>query len=53
VVHDTENLQQVGIGASGVPEHGGVTQVYTTIPPPQLKRAVAFYEEKAQRILDN
>lgn len=29
------------------------TQVYTTIRPPQLKRAVAFYEEKAQRILDN
>jgi len=29
------------------------TQVYTTIRPPQLKRAVAFYEEKAQQILDN
>ena len=27
------------------------TQVYTTIRPPQLKRAVAFYEEQAQRIL--
>ncbi len=29
------------------------TQVYTTIRPPQLKRAVAFYEEQAQQILDN
>lgn len=28
------------------------TQVYTTIRPPQLKRAVAFYEEQAQQILD-
>lgn len=27
------------------------TQVYTTIRPPQLKRAVAFYEEQAQRML--
>jgi len=27
------------------------TQVYTTIRPPQLKRAVAFYEEQAQQIL--
>jgi len=29
------------------------TQVYTTIRPPQLKRAVAFYEEQAQQMLDN
>lgn len=28
------------------------TQVYTTIRPPQLKRAVAFYEEKAAQMLD-
>jgi hypothetical protein len=27
------------------------TQVYTTIRPPQLKRAVAFYEEKAEEVL--
>jgi len=27
------------------------TQVYTSIRPPQLKRAVAFYEEKAIRML--
>ncbi len=29
------------------------TQIYTTIRPPQLKRAVAFYEEHAQQMLDN
>ena len=29
------------------------TQVYTTIRPPQLKRAVALYEEQAHRVLDN
>jgi site-specific recombinase XerD len=28
-----------------------ITQVYTTLRPPQLKRAVAFYEEQAQQIL--
>lgn len=27
------------------------TQVYTTIRPPQLKRAVAFYEDRAQQML--
>lgn len=27
------------------------TQIYTTIRPQQLKRAVAFYEEKAVRML--
>jgi hypothetical protein len=27
------------------------TQVYTSIRPPQLKRAVAFYEEKALQML--
>jgi site-specific recombinase XerC len=27
------------------------TQAYTTIRPPQLKRAVAFYEERAERML--
>jgi hypothetical protein len=29
------------------------TQVYTTIRPPQIKRAVAFYEEQGQQMLDN
>jgi len=28
------------------------TQVYTTIRPPQLKRAVAFYEQKAEQMLN-
>jgi len=27
------------------------TQVYTSIRPPQLKRAVSFYEEKALQML--
>jgi site-specific recombinase XerD len=27
------------------------TQIYTTIRPPQLKRAVAFYEERARQML--
>jgi site-specific recombinase XerD len=27
------------------------TQIYTRIRPPQLKRAVAFYEAQAQRML--
>jgi hypothetical protein len=27
------------------------TQIYTTIRPPQLKRAVAFYEERAKQML--
>ena len=27
------------------------TQVYTSIRPPQLKRAVSFYEEKALKML--
>ena len=27
------------------------TQIYTKIRPPQLKRAVAFYEDQAQRLL--
>jgi len=29
------------------------TQVYASIRPPQLKRAVAFYQEKAVRMLSN
>jgi integrase/recombinase XerC len=29
------------------------TQIYTTIRPPQLKRAVAFYEERARQILND
>ena len=28
------------------------TQIYTTIRPPQLKHAMAFYEERAQQMLD-
>jgi site-specific recombinase XerD len=31
--------------------HLETTQVYTTIRPPQLKRALAFYEAKAVRML--
>ena len=27
------------------------TQIYTKIRPPQLKRAVAFYEDEAERLL--
>jgi site-specific recombinase XerD len=27
------------------------TQVYTRMRPPQLKRAVAFYEDKAEKML--
>jgi hypothetical protein len=27
------------------------TQIYTKIRPPQLKRAVAFYEDGAERLL--
>jgi len=29
------------------------TQVYATIRPAQLKRAVAFYEDKATRMLSD
>jgi site-specific recombinase XerD len=29
------------------------TQIYASIRPPQLKRAVAFYEEQAQKMLSN
>jgi site-specific recombinase XerD len=34
-------------------EHARIdtTQVYTSISPAQLKRAVAFYEEKAVKLL--
>ncbi len=34
-------------------DHGRIdtTQVYANIRPPQLKRAVAFYEESAARLL--
>jgi hypothetical protein len=28
-----------------------MTQIYATIRPAQLKRAVAFYEDKASRLL--
>ena len=30
---------------------GDTTQIYTSIRPPQLKRAVSFYEEQATRML--
>jgi hypothetical protein len=29
------------------------TQIYTRIRPPQLKRAVSFYEDQAARLLGN
>ena len=29
------------------------TQIYASIRPPQLKRAVSFYEEQATRMLSN
>jgi len=44
--HDLEEVRAL-LGHSRI----DTTQVYTTIRPPQLKRAVAFYEEKAQAIL--
>ncbi len=44
--HDLEEVRPF-LGHSRI----DTTQIYTTIRPPQLKRAVAFYEEKAEAIL--
>jgi len=44
--HDLEQVRAL-LGHSRV----DTTQIYTTIKPQQLKRAVAFYEEKAVRML--
>jgi len=35
----------------GVTSRIDTTRIYTRIRPPQLKRAVAFYETPAQRVL--
>ena len=40
--HDLEQVRAL-LGHARI----DTTQIYTTIRPPQLKRAVAFYEEKA------
>lgn len=44
--HDLEEVRAL-LGHARI----DTTQVYTTIRPPQLKRAVAFYEEKAEEML--
>ena len=44
--HDLEGVR-ASLGHSRI----DTTQIYTTIRPPQLKRAVAFYEEKAEVML--
>jgi site-specific recombinase XerD len=44
--HDLEEVRAL-LGHSRI----DTTQIYTTIRPPQLKRAVAFYEEKAEALL--
>ena len=44
--HDLEQVRAL-LGHSRI----DTTQVYASIRPPQLKRAVSFYEEKAIRIL--
>ncbi len=44
--HDLEEVRAL-LGHSRI----DTTQIYTTIRPPQLKRAMAFYEEKAEAIL--
>ena len=44
--HDLEEVRAL-LGDARI----DTTQVYTTIRPPQLKRAVAFYEEKAEEML--
>ena len=43
--HDLEEVRAL-LGHARI----DTTQVYTTIRPPQLKRAVAFYEEKAEQM---
>jgi integrase/recombinase XerD len=44
--HDLEEVRAL-LGHARI----DTTQVYTTIRPPQLKRAVAFYEDQALRML--
>src|SRR5713101_5732214 len=44
--HDLEEVRAL-LGHARI----DTTQIYTTIRPPQLKRAMAFYEEKAEAIL--
>jgi site-specific recombinase XerD len=44
--HDLEEVRAL-LGHARI----DTTQIYTTIRPPQLKRAVAFYEEKAEEML--
>jgi site-specific recombinase XerD len=45
--HDLEEVRAL-LGHARI----DTTQVYTTIRPPQLKRAVAFYDEQAARVLN-
>ncbi len=44
--HDLEQVRAL-LGHTRV----DTTQIYATIPPAQLKRAVAFHEDKAARML--
>lgn len=44
--HDLEEVRAL-LGHARV----DTTQIYTTIRPPQLKRAVAFYEDDAAKLL--
>jgi site-specific recombinase XerD len=44
--HDLEEVRAL-LGHARI----DTTQVYTTIRPPQLKRAVAFYEERAAEMV--
>ncbi|MGH7346511.1 MAG: tyrosine-type recombinase/integrase, partial [Candidatus Rokuibacteriota bacterium] len=44
--HDLEQVRAL-LGHSRI----DTTQIYTSIRPPQLKRAVSFYEEQATRVL--
>ena len=46
--HDLEQVRSL-LGHARI----DTTQVYASIRPPQLKRAVAFYEEKAVRMLSS
>jgi site-specific recombinase XerD len=45
--HDLEQVRALG--------HARIdtTQIYTSIRPPELKRAVAFYDERAARMLSD
>ena len=46
--HDLEQVRAL-LGHARI----DTTQVHTSIRPPQLKRAVSFYEEKAVRMLSD